>query len=798
MVTQDDLIGQTLGQYQILDELGRGGMAMVYKAWQPSLRRYVAIKVMLSSWLNDREFVQRFQQEAIVAANLNHPNIVTIYEVTQQEGHFFIAMEYVEGQSLEELILSEGRLDMERVIHILSQVADALDYAHKRKFVHRDIKPANILITPEDKVVISDFGIAKALEGSGATAKLTSAGTVVGSPAYMSPEQIIGQNIDYRTDLYSLGIVTYEMLSGHAPFDGSTTALLYAQVNTSPPSVAQLTPDLPSHVEPCLMRMLVKQPQQRYPTATAFVEALEKGDAQAAAAFQQGKTAVAPVSPWNGTEVLPANADAYPSAQETGGYGTGPPSAPPENVHPVAGAPPFAQMTGEPAEKRKPTVIIAALMALGILLLGGAVAVYFLFLRPPNITALLEEAHTHQNSEEYTKAIEIYRDILEEDRNLEALQGMGSVYAEQGQWRQAADWYEKWTQEVPDDVEARLALGEAYYALEEYVGAVEQFERVIELDSERLEVYELLGWSHYHLGDYAEAAESFTRALEAEETAEIYRGLAASFYRLEDYEPALESYQAAVDLDPQDANSQRHVGWSFFYLQRYEEAVPAFSKALEIKETAEAYKGLAGSFYRLEDYESALEAYREVVGLDPQDVYSQGQIGWSLFYLQRYGEAIRAFSKALDMEETANAYRGLAASFYRLEDYESALGAYREAVALDPKDANSQKQIGWSLFYLQRYEEAVTAFSKALELEETAGTYRGLAGSFYLLEDYESALEAYQTFSTLEPDDAHAHARIGWCYVYLDDCENAKISFQRALEINADMESAEEGLRRCP
>jgi serine/threonine protein kinase/Tol biopolymer transport system component len=316
-----NLIGKSLGQYQILEELGQGGMAVVYKAWQASLRRYVAIKVMLPHLLTDREFVQRFQQEAIVAANLNHSNIVTIYEVAQHEGYFFIVMEYVEGQSLEQMIVSEGALSLERSVNILRQVADALDFAHQRQFVHRDIKPANILLTPEKKAVISDFGIAKALKGSGATANLTATGTIIGSPAYMSPEQIIGQDMDYRTDLYSLGVVAYEMFSGRAPFGGATTAILYAQVNTPPPRIGEIQPDLPPHVEMALSRMLVKQPSERYSTAKAFVEVL---------AGQQ-QPSVGPAPPLQKTSVMPPEAvDSYAQRGAMAGVNTGgysPPAA---------------------------------------------------------------------------------------------------------------------------------------------------------------------------------------------------------------------------------------------------------------------------------------------------------------------------------------------------------------------------------------------------------------------------------------------------------------------------------------
>jgi Tol biopolymer transport system component len=324
-----NLVGKNLGQYQILEELGQGGMAVVYKAWQSSLRRNVAIKVMLPHLLTDREFVQRFQQEAVVAANLNHPNIVTIYEVSQHEGYFFIVMEYVEGWSLEQLILSEGALGLERGVHILRQVADALDFAHQRQFVHRDIKPANILLTPEKKVVISDFGIAKALKGSGATANLTATGTIIGSPAYMSPEQIIGQDVDYRTDLYSLGLVAYEMFSGRAPFGGGTTAILYAQVNTPPPSIGEVQPDLPPHAVTALGRMLAKQPSERYQTASVFVEVL--------AGQRQPSAGQAP--PLRKTSVLPSDLD-DPYVQRSGmAGGTATGGYPPPGMQPGQSSP---------------------------------------------------------------------------------------------------------------------------------------------------------------------------------------------------------------------------------------------------------------------------------------------------------------------------------------------------------------------------------------------------------------------------------------------------------------------------
>lgn len=250
-------------------------MATVYRAWQPSLERYVAIKVLLPHLSRNRDFVRRFQHEATVAASLSHPSIVTIYDVGEQDGWVYIAMEYVDGRPLSSLIRREGPLPLDRAVRILGQVAGALDHAHRRHFVHRDIKPANILVTADDRVVLTDFGIAKALHGSGATAELTADGTILGTPAYMSPEQIEGRTLDYRTDLYSLGIVAYEMLGGAPPFKGLTTAsLLYAQVYTPAPDIRQVNPVVTAGAEAALARMLSKDPMERFASASEFVEAL--------------------------------------------------------------------------------------------------------------------------------------------------------------------------------------------------------------------------------------------------------------------------------------------------------------------------------------------------------------------------------------------------------------------------------------------------------------------------------------------------------------------------------------------
>ena len=268
-----DLIGRRLGTYDILEEIGRGGMAVVYRAYQRSLNRHVAIKVLAPQLSFDQQFVERFQREARAAARLQHPNIVVIHDVAHQQGVYYLVMELVEGRTLKQLIQERGSLSPKQAARIVEQVASALDYAHQQGLVHRDIKPANIFVGKDDRTTLADFGIAKA---ASETQHLTRTGMLIGTPEYMSPEQAEGGTVDYRTDLYALGIVLYQMLAGRAPFQSTTPhATLHAVIYEPPPPLRQLRPNLSPAVESVVMRSIAKQPTQRYQAGREMVAALK-------------------------------------------------------------------------------------------------------------------------------------------------------------------------------------------------------------------------------------------------------------------------------------------------------------------------------------------------------------------------------------------------------------------------------------------------------------------------------------------------------------------------------------------
>jgi predicted Ser/Thr protein kinase len=267
------LVEATHGDYQILQEVGRGGMAVVYRATEIHLARTVAIKVLPPELTFARGATERFRREARTAAALDHPGIIPIYRISSQGKLFWYTMRYLEGRSLAELLHEKGRLGVSEAAAILDQVASALDYAHQRGVVHRDIKPGNVMLEAQGRVIVTDFGIAKELSGSG----LTGSGAILGTPYYMSPEQCRGGELTGAADQYSLGVMTFQVLSGHLPFEAdSAIDVIHKHVTEAPPPLDSVVPGLPRHVTEAVGRALAKKPGDRFPTVVAFANALRQ------------------------------------------------------------------------------------------------------------------------------------------------------------------------------------------------------------------------------------------------------------------------------------------------------------------------------------------------------------------------------------------------------------------------------------------------------------------------------------------------------------------------------------------
>jgi len=323
--------GVRIGPYEVMEQVGRGGMATVFKAYHHALERMVAIKVLPDFMAEDPEFRERFRREAIAIARLRHPNILTVFDHGEFEGQPYIVTEFVQGGTFAQEL---GKpLPMARALEVLGAVASALDYAHESGVLHRDVKPSNILMTKEGKSVLGDFGLARMMA---ANQRLTRLDMVVGTPEYMSPEQCSGGDAGPASDQYSLAVVTFEALTGHPPFHAETpAAVLLAQMRSPLPAPRSVNPDLAPGVEQALVRALAKEPGDRFPSCSAFVEALPAGAPEVAVTARTAAPATPPLV-----------------------------AAPP-----VAAAPPSAP-AGRPPRVSRPVVLGAAALA-ALLVLGG-------------------------------------------------------------------------------------------------------------------------------------------------------------------------------------------------------------------------------------------------------------------------------------------------------------------------------------------------------------------------------------------------------------------------------------------
>jgi len=353
-------------RYEIHSRLGRGGMADVFLARDRLLDRPVAIKVLFPEYAADPNFVERFRREATAASNLTHPNIVGVYDFGRHGGTYFMVMEYVNGRSLADILRADGTLHPQRAADIASDVAAALGFAHRNGVVHRDVKPANILVSSTGAVKVADFGIARAMNAA-TEQDLTQAGAVMGTATYFSPEQAQGGNPDPRSDLYSLGIVMYEMVAGQVPFQGENpVAIAYKQVHDTPPPLSEVAPTVPAGYDAIVAKLLAKAPTARYPSADdlrsdlrRFREGLPVAAAAAgAAALTTMAPAVPPPPPVAPTQVVPSQAT---------------------RVQPTEVRPPVAARTSavpyppEEPPRRNGWYVLGAVLAVLLIAIGGVI-----------------------------------------------------------------------------------------------------------------------------------------------------------------------------------------------------------------------------------------------------------------------------------------------------------------------------------------------------------------------------------------------------------------------------------------
>ena len=682
------MIGETISHYKILSKLGEGGMGVVYKAEDTKLKRIVALKFLPPELTRDGEAKTRFIHEAQAASSLDHPNVCTIYEIDEtNDGHTFIAMAYYEGETLKDKI-QRAPLTLEEAVDTAVQIARGLDKAHQMGIVHRDIKPANIFINRDGVVKIIDFGLAK-LAGQ---AKMTRTGTTLGTVAYMSPEQATGQEVDHRTDIWSLGVVLYEMLTGRRPFSGEyDPAIIYAILHEAPKPLGALRCEIPSELERVVMKAMAKPPTERYESAGDMRAALESS-----------------------ARSIAAGAD---SASLT--------PAPQQAQLPSIAVLPFKDMSAQRDQEYFCEGIAEELIN-GLTQIEG--------LRVAARTSAFQFKGRDLDVRHIGKELGV-ESVLE-----------GSVRKAANRIRITAqlvtvsDGYHIWSEKYDRDLEDIFAIQDeiSLAIVEKLRGKLlkEEKSKLVKRYTDNEEAYNLYlkgryYWNRRHEGGIQKAIEFFQQAVEKDPLcAPAHVGIAdcynvSGILGLMDpriaYARSREAVTKALDIDDDLAEAHASLGWiKTFYDWDWAGAEAEFLRTFELNPNYAA----GHYFYSLHlgvrgrHDESIAEASR-AVELDPIHLVFNTIQAVTLYWGRRYDAAIEQFRKTLDMDPNfflANLYFGLALAMK--EKWGEAVEPISRALAASPGSPLAMGLIGHVLAASGRTREALEVLDRLEELSK--------------------------------------------------------------------------------
>src|SRR5216684_905100 len=805
-------------------------MGVVYRAEDTTLGRTVALKFLSPQVAQDPKRVERFRDEARTASSLNHPNICTIYEVGEQDGEMFIAMEYVEGRPLSEFLREKG-MAVETVLRYGRQICAALEHAHEHGIVHRDLKPVNVVVTPNGDAKILDFGLAKRTDPEQLGRKTTEGAAtetsvgLTGTLPYMSPEQLEGKETSARSDIWSLGVMLYEMSSGKRPFAGENLYRLCTAIIQEP------APPLPEHVPAGLAavirRCLEKEPARRYQRASevrAALEALEPTGALAGAAaraetpgrsvlwgavalvvvllagvgidmaWRNSKRAKAPAS---GAIAVPERvqlailATSGEAGTAEAAFDDGLVETLTSRLTELTQKHPLAVIPASEVRARKVTTVDAARAAFGINLgllinvqhaAGQERVNYSLVdarshqeLRGGTITAATSDPFALQDrvSESVAQALELQLQPQEK----QALQVHGTTEPA------AYDFY----------LQGRGYLQD-YVKLENVENAIKVFNYALEKDPAFAAANAGLGeanWRKYeltHAKEWADAAvENCRKGAERDAAlAEAHICLGRVFVGTGSYEKALDEYRRGIELEPTNDTAHGGLAYAYEHLNRLDEAEKTFKQAIAMRPNYWATYNWLGLFYmRHARYEDAAAMFLQVVSLAPDSFTGYYNLGGDRILQGKYAEAIPLLQRSLEIRKTANATSNLGTAYFQLHRYADAAAAFEQYTQLDPKNYVLWGNLGDAYHWAPgRRSEAAAAYAKGIALGEEklrlnprdAEVLSSLAMYHAMRGERKPALDNVDAALLLNPQSPGLLFKAGIAYQQLGET-------QRALEV---------------
>lgn len=788
-------------------------MGEVYKAEDPALLRIVAIKVLSKGRHDERTAKTRFVQEARAASAINHPNIVTIYEIGETDDHAYIVMEYVHGRTLRELVASRS-LTSDAILKITLQVCDAMGEAHSRRIIHRDIKPENILLTSRNQVKLLDFGLAKTIavlgkESGGPTVveRLTESGAVVGTLSYMSPEQLRDEPLDERTDLFSFGIVLYEMITGRLPFAGVNSFEVAASIlKDKAMEIARLPEDMPQYLGAVVMRLLEKDRGKRYSSFTELrrdVETLGRPSARGTAVNRKPeattKTRPPADMPWS----KPGQARAGEPDPSRRSSQDGPPSkeAAPRSGSKVSAPPTLLVLPLEPVGSGEDSAFVG---------IGLAHAITTDLAKISGLSVLSKSAGAGRAHEAAGGVRELARDlgatILLEGEVMRSGQMIGVMArltdVETGrviwgsQYRgDAADLFSI-QDAVCESVAAALKVSvssevrnlmarpattnidafELYskgrtflerWDIEENTDfAIQMFDEALKLDPDFVLAYAGLGeayWQKYQDSrdnvwvERAIAASDHALALDPYQ-APVHVSLGIIHHGTGKIDRAVEEFERAIELQPLDSDAYKWLGRCYTNKGEMERAVGYFARAIEIRPGYwDNYNKLGFCYYIFGRYGDAAEEFRRVIRIQPDNYQGYDNLGGVYLFMGQYEDAAAMHRRAIEIYPNGVSYTNLGTAYFYLGRYEESIAAYNAAAELDPRDEVLFRNLGDAYLRVGRRQEAAAQFERAVRL----------------LNDHLS----------VNPEDARVLADLAICQAKLGDKEQALKNIERATAL---------------
>jgi serine/threonine protein kinase/tetratricopeptide (TPR) repeat protein len=791
-------------RYHVESLLGSGGMGKVYKARDRELDRTVAIKVLRPDLMTDPMALQRFKHELLLASSISHPNILRIHDLGEYNGVKFISMAYVDGGDLTQVLRKEGRLPLERVLTIMRQLIAALAAAHGVNVVHRDLKPQNILLDSDDHVYVSDFGIAKTLESD--RTSVTRTGAVLGTPLYMSPEQVEGKPVDHRSDLYTIGLIFYEMLTGILPFSGdSTFQLMYQRVHQQPKHPELVIPDLPPYLSRICLKCLEKEPAQRYQSASEILVDLEFKHAPSHTRTVQITLPVISkkLSLISGSALilLLAGLLAIPRARDF-----------------LFRHNPAEPTSGIPSLKQGKFVAVLPMRILGEQNSLNYVADGLEEALSAKLFQL-HDMHTASVSEvQKTRPSNSLNDVARQlGVNLVVsgtIQGSGDRLRIVVSLDDVADGHRVWTQVFSGVQQDLLTLEDQIYGgvvealalkpsneesaraashptenieaydfylkgrdalrkqqdLKNVQSAITLFEQAIQNDRAFPLAY--AGIADASLVMYRETKNSFwsAKALAAAQQArslnenqpEIILALGSVYNASGRTAEAIAELKRALEIAPNSDEAYSRLAYAYLGSGRSAEAIQAFQKAIDINPYYWMnYNNIGNARYQLGEFAKAADSYRKVIELDPNNIYAYNNLGAVLLQSGRFQEAVQPLEKALQLSPDAQAYSNLGVVYFYLKKFDQAIQTYEKAEKLVPDsdmfvgnlaeacDLGGQKDRAFPL-----YEQAIALAYKALQVNPRDAIIKGRLALWYGKKgDAKQALKFIADARSLDPND---------------------------------------------